>query len=65
MKEKFYESNYALNRNKKAIIYKNNDGTILEITLEKNSCRKSKFHRRRLCKVKGIFRSSLSGRTKG
>ena len=35
MNEKFYESNYALNRNKKAIIYKNNDGTILEITLEK------------------------------
>ena len=35
MKGKFYKSNYALNRNKKAIVYKNADGTILEITFEK------------------------------
>ena len=35
MKGKFYKSSYALNRNKKAIVYENADGTILEITFEK------------------------------
>ena len=35
MKGKYYKSNYALNRNKKAIVYENADGTILEITFEK------------------------------
>ena len=35
MKGKYYKSNYALNRNKKAIVYQNADGTILEITFEK------------------------------
>lgn len=35
MKGKFYKSNYALNRNKKAIVYENADGTVLEITFEK------------------------------
>lgn len=35
MKGKYYKSNYALNRNKKAIVYQNTDGTVLEITFEK------------------------------
>lgn len=52
MNEKFYESNYALNRNKKAIIYKNNDGTILEITLEKIAAGNPNFTEEDFVKLK-------------
>ena len=35
MKKKGYKTNYALNRNKKAIVYADANGNILEVTLQK------------------------------
>ena len=34
---KYYKTNYAINKNRKGIAYRNSDGSILEITFEKIS----------------------------
>lgn len=51
---KYYNSDYAINKNKKGIVYRNNDGSILEITFEKISQRNPNFTQEDFDKLKAF-----------
>lgn len=51
---KYYNSDYAINKNKKGIVYRNNDGSILEITFEKISQRNPNFTQEAFDKLKAF-----------
>lgn len=51
---KYYNSDYSINKNKKGIVYRNNDGSILEITFEKISQRNPNFTQEDFDKLKAF-----------
>ena len=51
---KYYNSDYAINKNKKGIVYRNSDGSILEITFEKISQRNPNFTQEDFDKLKAF-----------